>query len=138
MTETSFACRVLSQTFSEDYISLLLSRDQNQLTCTSANNIIKISNIGPIISGLGSDDFLRLSFYRLKNANTSTTSRIFKVSFLDSSTGSGTVLTSGPVSFPLSVSSPPSNLQINKILTASSKLLVRNLYTFNLTTVAGD
>jgi hypothetical protein len=30
------------------------------------------------------------------------------------------------------------NLQINKIITASTKLLVRNLYTFNLTTVTGQ
>jgi hypothetical protein len=138
ISEGTFECGALSQSFYEDYIFLLLNKDTTPVTCSAANNIIKVSNVSRLISALGPDDFLRLSFYRLKNANTSTTSRTFKISYLDTSTGAGTVLSSGSVSFPLSISSPPSNLQINKIQTASPKLLVRNLYTFNLTTVAGD
>lgn len=102
-----------------------------------ANKIVKLQNVSSLIASLGSDDFLRFSFYKLKNANISTTSITFKVSFLDSSTGSGNVLSSGSVSFPSSVSTPPANLQINKISTASHKLLVNNLYSFNLTTVTG-
>lgn len=83
---------------------------------------------------MGTDDFLRLSFYRLKNSNVSVPTQDFKVSFLDTSSGTGIVLSSGTVSFPLSVSPPPANLQINKVLTVSPKLLVRNTYTMNLTT----
>lgn len=86
---------------------------------------------------LGNDDFLRVTFYRFKNSNTSVINSTFKISFIDSSTGSGNILTSGNVNFPYSISNPPANLQINKILTASNKLLVRNLYSFNLTTVTG-
>jgi hypothetical protein len=87
-----------------------------------------------IISSLNSDDFLRITFYRLKNSNVSVSSQTFKVSLIDSSSGTGIVLSSGNVTFPLSVSSPPANLQINKITTASSLLLVRNLYNINVTT----
>lgn len=102
-----------------------------------ANNIIKVTNITSVISALGNDDFLRISIFRIKNSNISTTSQNYKFSFLDSSTGTGSVLSSGSVSFPLSISPPPGNLQINTIVTASNKLLVSNLYTFTLSTVTG-
>lgn len=134
----TFVCGSLSQTFFEDYFSLILNKYSTPQICSMANKIVKLQNVTSLLSGLGTDDFLRFSFYKLKNANISTTNITFKVSFLDSSTGSGNVLSSGSVSFPSSVSSPPSNLQINKIQTASHKLLVSNLYSFNLTTVTGE
>lgn len=115
-----------------------MNKDISTVSCTATNNLIRISNITTTVSALGTDDFLRISFFRLKNANTSTTSQSFKVSFLDKSTGTGSILASGNVSFPIAISPPPANLQINKILTASPKLLVRNAYTFNLTTVTGE
>lgn len=115
-----------------------MNKDTNIVSCTATNNLIRVSNITSVIALLGNDDFLRLSFFRLKNANTSTTSQSFKVSFLDRSTGTGSILASGNVNFPIAISSPPANLQINKIQTLSPKLLVRNAYTFNLTTVTGE
>lgn len=133
-----FSCGTLSQTFGENYVNLLLNKDVNTVSCTATNNLIQVSNVSSLISALGADDFLRVSFFRLKNSNTSTTSQSFKVSYLDKSTGTGSILASGSVSFPVAISPPPANLQINKILTASPKLLVRNLYTFNLTTVTGE
>lgn len=113
----------------------MLNSNNNGVSCSADNNIIRLSNVSNLITYLGTDDFLRLSFYRLKNSNVSVPFQIFKISFLDSSSGTGIILNSGIVKFPLSVSPPPANLQINKVLTASPKLLVRNAYTLNLTTV---
>ncbi len=108
------------------------------IDCSVSKNFVRLSNVTRLISTLGNDDFLRFSFYRMKNSNTSTTKSTFNISFVDSSTGNGNILASGSVNFPFSISPPPINLQINKIITVSTKLLVRNLYTFNLTTVTGQ
>lgn len=113
----------------------MLNSNNNGVSCSANNNIIRLSNVSNLVTYLGTDDFLRFSFYRLKNSNVSVPFQIFKISFLDASSGTGIILNSGLVKFPLSVSPPPTNLQINKVLTASPKLLVRNAYTLNLTTV---
>ena len=60
------------------------------------------------------------------------------ITFLDESTGTGSVISSTNIVFPSRISGPPSNLQINSISTGSKKLLVTTPYVFEISTLVGE
>ena len=84
------------------------------------------------MDSLGADDFLRLAVYFIKNANISSTSSQLNITFLDTSTSSGLVVQTGVARLSSTVSSPPSNLQINTIVPSSLKFLHRADYAISL------
>ena len=67
------------------------------MSCSAANGEIKIEGIDTAMDLLGDDDFLRIGFYRLKNANTSNTGESMRITFLDTSTSVGSVVQKGTV-----------------------------------------
>lgn len=140
LEESSYglSCFPLDQTFSENYLNLMVHEQTTQIDCEINNGIIKVSNIQEILHTLGSDDFLRFSFHKLKNPDLSSAYQSMDVTFIDESTGTGSVIASTNVHFPSRISGPPSNLQMNSISTASTKLLVSTDYTFSISTVVGE
>ena len=87
---------------------------------------------------MGVDDFLRFSFLKLKNPDLSSIFSTINVTFVDDSTGSGSVVASKNTSFASAISGPPLNIQINSIATSSQKLLVSTAYTISMSTVDGS
>ena len=90
------------------------------------------------MSSLGSDDFLRLAIFKLKNANISSWGHNYGITFLDRSTGSGSVVASGDVSVPYRISPTPINIQFNNISVDSTKYFVKTNYTLEISTVNND
>lgn len=103
-----------------------------------SGSTVVIDKIDTIQNLLGNDDFLRLAIYRLKNANISTWSHSYKVTFLDTSTGEGSVISSGVVKTPYRISPTPTNIQFNNIIVGSTKLFVKTNYTFEISTVNNE
>lgn len=73
---------------------------------------------------------MRLAIYKLKNANISTWGHSYDVTFIDSTTGTGSVVSTGSVSTPYRISPTPINIQFNNITVDSTKLFVSTNYTF--------
>ncbi len=67
---------------------------------------------------------MRLAIYKLKNANISTWGHSYAVTFIDSSTGTGSVVSTGSVSTPYRISPTPINIQFNNITVDSTKFFV--------------
>ena len=90
------------------------------------------------MANIGSDDFLRLAIYRLKNANISTWGHGYTITFIDSTTGTGSVVTTGSISTPYRISPTPINIQFNNISVESSKFFVATNYSLDISTVNDD
>lgn len=87
------------------------------------------------MGSLGTDDFLRLAIFRLKNANISTWGHGYSITFIDSTTGTGSVVTTGSISTPYRISPTPMNIQFNNISVDSSKFFVVTNYFLDISTV---
>ena len=136
--EGALTCAYLPQKFNENFFNLLLTKDENVMTCEISNSIIRISSVNQLMDALTADDFLRIAIYKLKNANISTWGHHYDITFLDSSTGTGSVVSTGQVSTPYRISPTPLNIQFNKITVASQKFFVLNRYRFEMETVNAD
>ena len=90
------------------------------------------------MEGLGSDDFLRIALYKLKNANISTWGHGYDITFIDSTTGTGSVVTTGSISTPYRISPTPINIQFNSITVDSTKFFVVTNYSLDISTVNSD
>ena len=131
----NLSCSYLPQKFNKN---LLLAKDDNQVSYSVTNSIIKIQGIDKLMTMIGNDDFLRLAIFKLKNANISTWGHHYEVTFLDSSTGTGSVVSSGKVTTPYRISPTPINIQFNNITVESQKFFVFNKYTFDMETTNGE
>ena len=116
----------------------MLNEEVPAAECSMKNGVIAVSGIDRLLDSLGVDDFLRFSFMKLKNPNLSSRQSKINVTFVDDSTGSGSVVASKETWFPSAISGPPLNIQINSIATGSQKLLVSTSYTFSISTVDTD
>ena len=108
------------------------------MNCEISNSIVRISSVNTLMDSLTADDFLRVAIYKLKNANISTWGHHYDITFLDSSTGTGSVVSTGQVSTPYRISPTPLNIQFNDITVASQKFFVLNRYQFSMETVNGE
>ena len=135
---TDLICNFLPQTFEENYFNLLIAKENNNIPCTLSGSTLILKNINVIIINLGSDDFLRIGIYFLNNADLSTSGHSYIMTFIDSSSGTGIVLTTGSISAPLRISPPPINAQFDNITVENTMLFVATNYTFDITTVNND
>lgn len=136
--DADLTCAYLPQKFNENFFNLLLTKDENVMNCEISNSIVRISSVNTLMDSLTADDFLRVAIYKLKNANISTWGHHYDITFLDSSTGTGSVVSTGQVSTPYRISPTPLNIQFNDITVASQKFFVLNRYQFSMETVNGE
>lgn len=99
----------------EDYVTLLMTENQNNIDCSMTDGTITFSNISSILNNLSSDDFLRLGVYRLTNDDQPDPSVEYGITFLDSSKDTGVALASGTVTTPYQISPTPTNIQFDTI-----------------------
>ena len=131
-------CSYLPQKFNENYLNLLLVKDTSNVPCSLVGSVVTIQEVDMVMSSIGADDFLRLAIFKLKNANISSWGHNYGITFLDKSTGSGSVVASGTVSIPYSISPTPINIQFDSISIDNTKYFVRTNYTFEISTVNDD
>ena len=137
-SSSDMVCGYLPQKFRENFFNLLQVRSENNVGCRFSGSTLIIENVDKIQNTLSTDDFLRIVIYTLKNPDMSAWAQYYKMTFLDTSTGEGSVVSTGTVRVPSRTSPTPTNIQFNKITVGSTKFFVRTNYTFEISTVNND
>jgi hypothetical protein len=127
---TSVVCNY-QKTITQNYVSLLLAENTNQLACSLDCNLLTISGISTLFSAGSSDSFVFISLYGIKNPEESSNGRPFEINFFSENS----VLSQFSKTIAYQTSETSLNFKITDLTLASSKQLVLNQYSVSIQAV---
>jgi hypothetical protein len=129
----SISCsyRVSSSNLNFTYVDLMLSSQNNQLTCTSTGSTVSIYNVSTVFNTTGANStssYFYYIVYGAVNPSSWSVTRLFTLTYQTSST----VFWTNTQNLSYSVSATPAYMQINGVASTVATYLTLADYTFNL------